>query len=83
MLENASLTSENIDQLLVPELMTLSRRTARSLKQLEVQHSSAAIAPLYNIQRPECVCTVCTRLCVFCHFIGATSESKTQIYAQK
>ena len=50
MLENASLTSENMDQSLVPEL-TLWRRIARSLKQLGVQHSSVAIAALYTVGR--------------------------------
>ena len=46
----------------------------RLLKQLGVQHSSAAIATLYNsIQSAECVCHV-HNLCAFCHFIGATSE---------
>ena len=68
-----------MDQSLVPEL-TLWRRTAGPSKQLGVQHSSAV---LYNsIQSAECVCHVHS-LCAFCHFIAATSESKTQINPQK
>ena len=68
MLENASLTSENTDQSQVPEL-TVWRRIARSLKQLGVQHSSVAIAALYNrTQSAEYVCHVHS-LCACCHLL--------------
>ena len=46
-------------------------------------NSSAAITTLYNsTQSAECVCHVHS-VCMFCHFIGATSESKTQIHPPK
>ena len=58
-------------------------KTAIYSKQLGVQHSSTAITTLYNsIQSAECICHVHS-LCAFCHFIGATNESETQIHAQK
>ena len=62
MLENASLTSEIMDQSLVPEL-TLWRRTAGPSKQLGVQHSSAVLYNSIQIGLKKVVCF----LFVLCH----------------